>query len=562
MIVQAVSEEKQTVDLENITSLLDNRYNDKLIKVRHEISRIKSEVNKCNYNSKAKVVKKYIEYIKLFSGLGVQGIAGIVRLKKLDFVCVFKVSCQINSVIQHEQTVLRDLNELSNFNPHFVRELGSINFPISSFFLYDPKNHDLFHDEQCFPSEMIFLELANPIPLYKICRESHDKNIVASLVIQTMMALQIAQTHKKFTHYDLHTSNIIIQECEIDSIFLYLNENGAHLVPTYGFYPLIIDTGLSYSIGCDNKSMKSTIEHVKYGFQCTVFDPLNDVHHFLLSLFYYLEDHSDSLNSISNKIKLIFRHLPVLRKNGWKILEHDIGKTVIQKLDSSLTNVDQYPIYSNNKLEVIELCHPLIILPIQNFNDTEFDDCFPVMMNELHKLVNCEVIDDNWSQLFIFREVVNTIARYKDDYFKSSNDRKNQIKILQLIRNVIRERTFHVIDEKLNYNINYEHLLVSMSVFVERLQSNYYQMLQDHNQGIIEAYRKTIVKSPIDFYTYICRNMTPHFHVTNSTIVYVWDVTQKPKKLNLNRLNNEQIDLLNQTNFVFKGNVLKQILNI
>ena len=64
------------------------------------------------------------------------------------------------------------------------------------------------------------------------------------------MALQIAQTKLSFSHYDLHSLNILVKSCSVDAVFLYVIDENTHIcIPTLGHYPVIIDYGFAYHRG-------------------------------------------------------------------------------------------------------------------------------------------------------------------------------------------------------------------------------------------------------------------------------------------------------------------------
>ncbi len=130
-----------------------------------------------------------------------------------------------------------------------------------------------------------------------------------------LLTLDIAQVKHKFVHYDLHMGNILIQKCELNSVFLYHHLGKYYVVPTYGFYPMIIDTGISYIDSIEGKPMRCTTDNNSHGFQTTEFDPLNDTHHLLLSLFYYIECETDGFDTLSNQIQIYIQTSPRVTKS-------------------------------------------------------------------------------------------------------------------------------------------------------------------------------------------------------------------------------------------------------
>ncbi len=67
---------------------------------------------------------------------------------------------------------------------------------------------------------------------------------------QLMIAILIAQKKLSFIHNDLHFDNVLICKCLQRTFMLYVFEYNSicyALLPTYGYYPIIIDYGFSFS---------------------------------------------------------------------------------------------------------------------------------------------------------------------------------------------------------------------------------------------------------------------------------------------------------------------------
>ena len=70
---------------------------------------------------------KWLYLDKIFTRPGKQGLVGIMKLKDDPSVSyVFKVSQYVNYLVQHELTVMKSLNGLSSYCPHFCKGVGGI----------------------------------------------------------------------------------------------------------------------------------------------------------------------------------------------------------------------------------------------------------------------------------------------------------------------------------------------------------------------------------------------------------------------------------------------------
>ena len=536
--------------------LLSPSFNLKYNEEKCIISMIEKELENIPYDKKMEKIKQYLDFVRIFTTKGVQGIVGLMKIKKEnDERCiVFKTSTDINRSIEHEHEVLKDLNNLRNYCPYFVREIGALNIPISSCFIKNPYDNSLFLNEETLPRSILFLEYVNKLPFYRLCDDCNDKNIIMSQILHVLMGLEVIQTKKRITHYDLHTSNILIQTCEINSVFLHKINNKYYLLPTYGFYPLIIDMGISYSNCLNNKQMMSNTDNYSHGFQTTVYDYLNDVHHFLLTTFYYIEVDSDAYDSLSNKIKFIFKNLPALRKSGWKMLPNNLCEEVLDRLKDDCLHYKKYELFDEYDKSSVEILNGLITLPIKNYNNKYFGDCFPVFMVEYHKFIDINDFSEN-DILFVLKTIVDCIIKHNNvETFKKD--------IINTISHVL---TYNVEFEYSRDNelINYEKLLLSGKVFGERLSSVYYSLIEENNNYIKNKYEKTIIKSPVDIFNYIGRNMTPHFLLNNNTIIYYWNIDDEyNKKLNCGKLSKTILNKINNSFFTQKAELLVKELNL
>ena len=230
------------------------------------------------------------------------------------------------------------------------------------------KAHNLFYEtKEAFPRNILLFEKIHNFPFHRLLKKfNYDNNIISSQLLQILLGLQIAQNECKFTHYDLHTSNILEQHCELDSVFLYNIKGEKYAVPTYGYYPKIIDLGSSYSETVTNHTMLTHANSYDYGFQSQFFDPLNDVHHSLLSLFYYIENKKSCFETLCNKIKYMFHNVPVLRKSGWKKLPHDLTDTILYKIKKDcLPEYEDYDVFRDYKGNFLEIFNSLVYIPFE-----------------------------------------------------------------------------------------------------------------------------------------------------------------------------------------------------
>lgn len=524
---------------------------------RNKIQEISEIIKNTVYDDRLSVIKRHLKFVRSFGSRGVQGIVGTVELCDSSTPVVFKTSVDINRTVEHEYKILEYLNNIREYCPHFVRSLGMIELPISREFIEECYKFSLFYNGETLPRSIMFMECVNKFPFYKLCQATTDKNIITSQICQILIALETAQRKCSFTHYDLHTSNILIQHCEPNSVFLYRIGGKYFCIPTYGFFPIIIDTGISYCKCIEGDVIMTNTDNYDRGFQSTVYDGLNDIHHFLLTTFYYIEPDSDAYDSLSNKIKFIFRHLPVLKKSGWKVLPKEISEIAIDKIKRDCKYYRKYDLFYEYNRPSIEVLNGLISLPIKNRENESFTECFTNMMTQFHKMIDI----DDFSEadvMFVLRTLVDCV---------NSVRKNNTGDYIDKFKRDIYDKISIVLHNNVNYkDVNYEILLESMILFGYTLETVYYKNIYENNKIISEAYKKTVIKCPTDMVQYIGKNLTPHMNIDNDTIVYVWDVDKETNsKRSCKSMTREQLSKINNgvnNTFVNRGKALWDLLEM
>jgi hypothetical protein len=351
--------------------------------------------------------KKNIDYENngKFSTDGVSGLVGKLSISekvkkgsyekkdKKDNTVVYKMSSDVDFIIDHESFVLSQLNKLTI--PHFCKYydiknsigiLSKINKSKSKILLMEHLYSNYQNECKTF---------------YNILHDHKDngskgRNIISSQILQILMALEISQNELSFTHYDLHMDNVMELECEPNSVFLYQLNDDYFVVPTFGYYPVLIDVGMSYIYDVNDRPMFSSIHNYVNGSQCAIFDTFNDIHHLLISSFYYIEDCSDEYQKISDKLKSIFSNIPVLRKRGWKQLKNNIVEKTVSKMKSEIKYFNDQ-IFDNNRNDLVGLLAGLILLPLKEDEQSkEFNSSFANFLKEVKYIYNLYDLDDDY----------------------------------------------------------------------------------------------------------------------------------------------------------------------
>jgi hypothetical protein len=558
---------------ESSLSLENNEFNNYLEEEQDFFKKLNAQLRQFqNRKDKLKLVKTYLEYLKAFKTQGVQGICGILKVNKSNSSLnkkkiVFKTSIDLDKTIEHEHMIITDLNKLRSYCPHFVGSLGMMNIPLSNTYVDDPKEGELFmSDNDYMPSNVLLLEYVSDMSFYHICKYS-DKNVIVSQLIQILVSLIIAQRDCHLTHYDLHLDNILIKSCDYDTVFIYKINNTYIYNPTLGLYPVIIDMGSSYSQTIKGKTMFTRAENYENGLQPTMFDPLNDLHHLLLSTFYYLEPKSKLYNFLSTRVMHWFRYIPVLRKKGWKQLPHNIMENIVDRIDDECPLVNNYKVYREYYKEIINLINGLIILPWQpsseehsrSFEPKYSNNCLLNLIAELQKIFDIPSLMNDLDCMYVLREIVDLINIYREAY---ENGDPNVI--IEFSHNVKQKILFLVSYnmKAIPINLNYEKMFDACLEISKRLCNNYYNDCIDHTEIINEAYTRTDMKNPFDYINFFQQNVTPRYTINNKTKIVLWDTDSKDKKFySCDKLTVEQLNKIDNTSIQRKAEIILSMLN-
>lgn len=571
------------------------------------LSRIQ-EYNKINETLKKISINQlhlYFKYQDLCSTKGVQGYVGVLEIKdpvlpslkerkerkekiekKSRENVVFKFSRDIDFSTEHEAFILNEISKLKC--PHVVGYYTLIEKGINKEFFVNNNKNWLDPDPNSIPYKVILMEYINTVEgistLDKIVRgeskylrpynkgilhhtniDIFRRNLVSSQLLQVLITLEILQDKIDFTHYDIHSDNIMEMECEPNSVIVYKYKNEFYLVPTYGFYPVIIDVGMSYCKQLCNKPLTSSLSNYKNGTQSTVFDPLNDVHHLIVSIMYDLEleekinnekdDNFEILfHSIANNIRNKFIPVPILIKKGWKQLPYDILDKLITKIKQISDVFDECII---DEFRIIDmLCH-LIPIPFQTYENYETFK-FPSLeidffIKEVQKLVN----DDADIELFLIclKDIIMSINESNGS--NGSNGSKEKFD----------ENYSKTYSYKLGLkDFNSEKILKSANILSKQLSSNIYPLIKEHLEIINDGYDKIEknFSSPIDMFHFIYQNLTPTFKINKDTMIYIWNTDEENNEglssTNCSELSQEVLDKINLSNRYNKGKLLMELI--
>lgn len=517
--------------------------------------------NEKKYIKNAKIIDniniEHLKIIKKFSKQGKQGIVGILNINNSNKKCVYKISQNINYLIRHESIIMKSLNNLMLYCPHFCKFYKTIKHKVDLNYM---KLNNPFQVKTKHPIEIetMLMEYINAPKLSRIIKnKEYNENMIFSCIKQILLALSISQKKFNFTHYDLHSCNILMNKCEKNDVFVYiLDDNNYFCLPTFGYYPSIIDFGFSYSNCLENKPIWSSLAHTNVGFTTNQFNPISDIKLFLVTLSDELiEYRKNKKTSMFRKmIKNIFKPLHINWESGWDIYkknEMDAADHISAAISHIKTKSKLFNKYDHYCTDLLQ---SLIYLPLENRSLNKLDISYKMFINEFEK-IELE-IGNTLKSLYIFKCIVSS-ARNIYSMYINDNTRRNAI-------NMFIDFVYNSISSIAKFcnpkNLNYEKLLCGLYIFAEASETLLYNAIDKKNKKNKKQESKLTINDPIQVYGAVEVNFPDEYVFNSDTRFYIFDSVNQNRKL-ITDIPEYIIKLLNETDPLMRGSIIYDFLH-
>lgn len=535
------------------------------------------ELNKLSLK-KVKRLKDLFQFQKVFNEDSVQGVAGLLtidtgipvsndltnELNQLSLPSsqvkkqtketvresiVFKLSVEVNRTVEHEYFVLKKLNSLRKFCPNFVGTLGLLPAYVARSFFEDKEHEDLknIFEVKSNPVQVnyLLLEYVSDLTFRHVCKFAH-KSIVTGTIISVLCALQIAQNKYNFVHYDLHSGNILMRKTEPDAYFAYIINGQCYVYPTYGWYPVIIDMGSSYVKGLEERPTRTSIEHYHRGLQSTTYDPVSDVHHFLLSAVSRLEKTETQSNEFHRHFRLIatrmmhfFRHGQIWRHTGWKQLPvnilyqfnnfvngvkpemckfyKDLQTAVVETLVLGV-KLPWQPITQQDFFNIIAFYYPSLVSKVADGSKDPLKVLVKVAIEDLchflNLLDNDPLTKSDINVLYALRSLVEHASLIKDTSKTFELPKETILAFKQVTQGMYPTYTF-----KLDLVRSFRGAAVICKVMRHLLAT----FNQQNLAKIHEWQEQSEIKKPVDVIPFLMKNTGVRYAFNSTSPIYIWD---------------------------------------
>jgi hypothetical protein len=501
---------------------------------------------------------EYLSFHSSFPRNGKQGVLGLLENDKTGRKYVYKMSQNLNYLVHQEHSVMEGMNSIREYCPHFCKTVGMFKTSVSENFKktdnpFEVSNDD--GDEARVISEVLLMEVVEGRKFYRYIKNSHiTPEICMSIVKQTLLATLIASEALRFTHYDLHSNNILIKKCPINSVFLYiLDENRTYLVPTYGYYPIIIDFGFSFNKNCEGKPMFGPLAHTDIGFIPSTYDQHSDSKLFLTSVSHEMEKYKDC--EVSQKFRSlvvnVYKNCDIDLECGWDDTEGtSISDQLLKKMKGQFK---RSKFFSKHGHHVVDMLQSLVILPLKHRETSDnVEDLTGCIITELAKIER--EITSEFYIMYIVKNIIEFARIYRKDYL-DKNTRDDAV-------SYFKQDSLGCIDSVVafcNPKINWEKLLCSLLCLSKCIENFCFEKLRKLMSYKKADYNHMKLKNTTEIYESIEANIPSHFFFDKDTSIYVWDcVKQRGYKT---KINDKFTDTINETHPYERGTIIYDYLS-
>ena len=350
-------------------------------------------------------------------------------------------------------------------------------------------------------------------------------------------SVAIGQAFANFTHYDLHSDNILLTPCSKDIVYVYaFQKDLAFAVPTLGYTAKIIDCGFSFVDTLKGNYLNSSMGHTDVGFVSDRFDWVSDPKLFLITIKYELEKYRKGTKHFSNIVKNLFSCLTVEWDSGWDDFG---GRSAADALLNDLEKKCKFEskVFDKYSPFALDLLCNLIILPLEK---KKFDNIYISYKAFVHEFMKIEDnIGSTQYNLWILKCIVDSARKHKESYLQNNEDGLTQF------RRDIHQAIMKVSKFCSPRQIHYEKMLVSLYNFASCAEGYFYNFMEKKMKKKYDEYKDIPVHGILDIIRILSCNLEDKYVYNENTKVIVIDIgneTQHP----METLNLETISTLNE----------------
>lgn len=489
---------------------------------------------------------------------GKQGMVGLLYDKSNKEYNLYKFSSLLNMNGTHEYNIIKSLLPLSGVCPYFPTHCELVHHELDSNYEetdnpFEMKSKHKLYTDVCISE---FIKDSKKFTAFIEHSKQVGDGIVISLLKQTLMGILMANKYNGFTHYDLHSENILIQKCPYNDVYVWYDSklNVPYVVPSLGYIPRIIDYGFSYSNVVENGPHTTPLDFMKEGYMSFRTDNIADFRILLTSMLeemYYCRRYNPLFEIQKRIVKKIFKHTNIDWGSGWMTDRKACAVKYIYEMCSACKQKDvifESPTVEEHFYAILDLIQLLIKAPIKSDpfpNKTMkqvFDEFLIGMLEFVKHFYKLEGIfetnshrEDEYESnptmgLYIIRASIDGVIETREEYNGPGKSQEAVRKFKNKLYDVIRHaNTIYQIPK-----INYEKYMVSFYVMANALESLLYKEIEYREKYIKSEYNKLSVENSHDIFYILNHYMDINYHYSSDTrVIFMDDENMESKMYNL-----------------------------
>ena len=472
---------------------------------------------------------EWLEFDSTFEKPGKQGLVGLLRARnddKCKHKYVFKLSQYINHLVQHEGIVMRRLNRISRFCPHFCKSVGQIQCDVNPKCRRSGNPFHVGEKDLKIQKEVLLCEyLEKSSKLYNYIRAQKEvpDQVLFSTIKQVLLATIIAQRKERFTHYDLHSNNIMMRKCNPKAVFLYvIDKENQFCVPTLGYYPVIIDFGFSYVGGMDDGPLWPSMGHTSVGFMSDRFDWVADPKLFLVTVSGELKEkrRNTATKKLRRIVRNIFAPLTIDWSSGWDTSnEKSAADYVTEMLEDYNVGSRLFEVYDHH---CVDLVQSLVVLPLESQSYKEIHVAYTTFLTEWVKIES--QISSDFYNLYILKGLVDAAREVRPEYTRAGRSRQKAV-------TDFRRRLFGRVDSVVKFcrpkKVDFEKLLCGVLVLAKCIEGILYDVTLTQMTEKTLEYNRLPLCSTEQIYGAIEANFQDEFVYDEETTVFIMNAHEE-----------------------------------
>jgi hypothetical protein len=520
------------------------------VSVLNEVSGY-DELQKYFDEHKDKPWDEWLEVDESFRKAGKQGVVGLLKPTLVNMVgkYIFKVSQNLDYLMEHEGSVMEGLNKISHYCPHFIRYIGNVKRPLNGNCGKDEDPLRITSAHTVNREVLIAEYIPNSRKFFRYIEcDTIPERVLYSITKQTLLAIVIAQK-RKFAHYDLHSDNVLVRKCNKNLVFVYSTGDGdQYAVPTHGYYPTIIDFGYSYISDLEDGPMYAPGLHTDVGFMSHEFDWVGDPKLFLVTVSNEIKEARGTrlARRFRRIVKNMFDPLDIDFSSGW---DKEREKSALEEVIDMVEEYNEVSdVFSKYDIYAFSILQTLIILPLEAQDYTDIGKVYATFIKHW-TCIESEITNPYYC-LYILQGIVDAARAVRAAYV-IRNTRRHALKTFQ---QQVTARIEEVASYCLLEDLNFEVLLCSLYVLSENMEGVLHDAVTARMKEKSREYRKMPLQSTLEIYGAIEANIPDKYEYNDETICCIVDSTNEV--CDIFKINDEDLDEVNNTHPLMRGTLI------